>query len=188
MRTTGLIAALAASTCIVAIAAPAQAQQTAFNIPAGSLKSALDAYGRQSGRPIIYKADEIRGIRSSGYRGSAAPEQALDAILSNTGFTARAGAGGSVAIVRGGSGGGSQEESSDIVVVGSRLGGSKGTAAPVRVLDRKQIDQSGATSVAQLLNTLPEVSVNNDGTVAGSFIGGTTTVQLRGLLLPMSSW
>lgn len=52
-----LAAALATATCAVAIATPAAAQTREFNVPAGPLKAALDAFARQSGRQIIYRAD-----------------------------------------------------------------------------------------------------------------------------------
>ena len=64
MRSTSLAAALAASACMFAIAAPAQAQQRNFDIPSGNLKAALDAFGRQSGRPIIYRAEDVNGLQS----------------------------------------------------------------------------------------------------------------------------
>jgi outer membrane receptor protein involved in Fe transport len=89
--------ALAAGTCI---ATAAQAQPIAFDIPAGTLKNALDSYVRQSHRPVVYKVDDVRGTRSPGFRGSASPERALEAILTQTGFVAQAGGSGSVAIVR----------------------------------------------------------------------------------------
>lgn len=99
-----IAAALATGSCIAALAVPAaaqtQPQSRSYDIPAGSLKAALDAYGRQSGRPIIYRADEVRGAKSAGYRGSAQADQALEAVLSGTGFSARAGEAGSVAVVR----------------------------------------------------------------------------------------
>lgn len=99
-----IAAALIGGVCIVALATPAQAQERQFNIPSGSLKAALDAYGRQSGRPIIYKADDVRGVRSRGYRGNATPQDALTAILANTGFGARTDNSGAVAVVRLGNG------------------------------------------------------------------------------------
>lgn len=81
-------------------------------------------------------------------------------------------------------------EVEEIVVVGSRLGSSPTeSAVRVEVLDREQIDRSGATTVAQALSLLPEVSVNNYGADPGQFtsaVGGptnSTSVQLRGLPL-----
>ncbi|MDT9598752.1 TonB-dependent receptor domain-containing protein [Sphingosinicella rhizophila] len=107
-----IAAALSVGTCIAALAVPAHAQTTNYDIPQGSLKAALDAYGRQSGRPVIYRADDVRGVNTRGYRGTASPDQALEGLLAGTGFTARAGDAGSVAIVRAEVGGPSAEDSS----------------------------------------------------------------------------
>lgn len=106
MRINGM-GALAAGVCIMALAVPAQAQvqEQAYNIPAGTLRSALDAFGRQSGKPIIYKVDEVQENRSRGFRGTATPQAALDAILAGTPFTARIVGSGAVAIVKVGNGG-----------------------------------------------------------------------------------
>jgi len=89
MHIKSLTSALGAGACIVACSAPVQAQARAFNIPAGSLKAALDTYGTQSGRPIIYKADQVKGVHSQGFRGAATTKAALDAVLLHTGFSAR---------------------------------------------------------------------------------------------------
>ena len=96
-----LIAALATGASIVALATPAYAQPVSFDIPAGSLARALDAFARQSGRQILYRADDVKSARSPGVRGAMAPELALDAILTGTGFAIHGDRSGAVAIVRG---------------------------------------------------------------------------------------
>lgn len=100
MRPNGIAAVLSAGVCIAMLATPAHAEQRRFNIPPGSLKAALDAYGRQSGRAIIYKADEVQEVRSAGFRGTSPPQDALNAILDRTGFTARFDDSGAIAIMR----------------------------------------------------------------------------------------
>ncbi|WP_342249972.1 TonB-dependent receptor [Sphingomonas sp. OTU376] len=104
MRSTSLAAALAASTCMFAIAAPAQAQQRNFDIRPGTLKAALDAFARQSGRPVIYRVEDVAGLNSAGFRGAASSEDALAALLRGTGFGSRNGEAGAIAIVRVGNG------------------------------------------------------------------------------------
>src|SRR3546814_15744788 len=84
-----LAAALATTTCMVALAAPAAAQTHEYNIPAGSLKAALDASVRQSGRQVVYRADEVRSARSPGVRGSLSTAVPLAALLAGSGFTPR---------------------------------------------------------------------------------------------------
>jgi len=69
----------------------------------------------------------------------------------------------------------------EVVVVGSRLAGPIGESAqPVRLITRNEIDRSGATSVPQVLNMLPEVAFNSTGSTTQG-VPGSTTVQLRGL-------
>ncbi len=68
----------------------------------------------------------------------------------------------------------------DIVVVGSRLTYQVQQAAPVRIVSRGEIDRSGAASVSQMLNALPEVSVQSTTSPLQSS-RGYSTVQLRGL-------
>jgi iron complex outermembrane receptor protein len=73
----------------------------------------------------------------------------------------------------------------EVVVTGSRIPERNGNGAQdVKVYTREQIDQSGQTSVAEFLSTLPEVSVasSESGFSTGPF-GGGTTVQLHGLPL-----
>ena len=101
-----LAAALVTSTCIVAVATPAAAQTREYNIRAGSLKTALDAYVRQSGRQVVYRADEVRSARSPGVQGALSSDAALTALLAGSGFTTRLD-GKLVAIVKVGNGQGS---------------------------------------------------------------------------------
>src|SRR3546814_15455816 len=85
MKKRDLVAALGSSVCIVAMAVPAQAQSQAFNIPRGKLKNAIDAYVRQTGRPVIYKADEIANAHSRGVRGTISHDRALANLLQRSG-------------------------------------------------------------------------------------------------------
>src|SRR5882757_10185279 len=92
-------AILAAAVCVVAIAAQAQNQR--FQIASGDLGQALDAYIHQSGRQLIYRVDDVRGVHSPGVQGEiTAADGALAALLSGTGFSSRSESSGAVAIVR----------------------------------------------------------------------------------------
>lgn len=98
-----LISCSAPAICAVALVGSTQAvaapQSRAFSIPAGNLKSALDAYVHETGRQIIYRADLVAGAHSPGVRGLLTPDAALAAMLRGTGFVARAGSSGAIAIV-----------------------------------------------------------------------------------------
>ena len=101
MKNRNLVAALASSVCIVAMAVPAQAQPYNFQIPAGGLRGAIDAYARQTGRQVIYRADQIGNARSNGVRGSMNADTALARLLQGTAFSYRVDASGAIAIVPG---------------------------------------------------------------------------------------
>jgi iron complex outermembrane receptor protein len=67
---------------------------------------------------------------------------------------------------------------SDIAVVGSRLNvAPQQTAQDIRIYDLQRIDDSGQATVANFLNTLPEVSINSAENTNIS-----TTVRLRGAI------
>jgi iron complex outermembrane recepter protein len=70
----------------------------------------------------------------------------------------------------------------EIVVTGSRipLAADQQTAQPVQIYTREDISRSGQTTIADFLNTLPDVSMNNVEGDFQSFLG-RTTVQLHGL-------
>lgn len=198
-----LAAALTTSTCIVALATPAAAQTREYNIPAGSLKSALDAYVRQSGRQVVYRADQVRSARSPGTRGQQSAEAALAAILSGSGFTTRVD-GNLVAIVREGNGPAVAEtsassrdgaadgipaagESAEIVVTGSRIRGAKPTS-PVVSASREKITELGFTDLGSYVRSIPQNynGGQNPGVVSGSQNGSenatsSSTLNLRGL-------
>lgn len=58
----------------------------AFDIPAQSLASALEAYGAATGIELFYDAALAAGKRSPGVRGSLSPARALEIILRDTGY------------------------------------------------------------------------------------------------------
>ena len=170
------------------IATGAFAQTRDFNIPAGELKAVLDAFVQQSGAQLVYRADEVVGVQSKGVTGSVSREEALARILEGTGFAGHRDSSGAFAVVR------EREQSrtekpgatssaikgEKIEITGSRLSRNQ-TDGPqeVKVYKREYIEQSGQATVADFLNSLPEVSVlSSESAVA--FTGAISTVRLRG--------
>ena len=186
-----LAAALAATTCIVAIATPAVAQTRQFNISAGSLRSALDAYASQSGRQVIYRDDEVRSARSLGARGSMSPEAALDAVLAGSGFRSKADSSGAIAIVKSGNGGAvepaaSSDESltgvgtgegadADIIVTAQKRA-ERLVEVPqsVSVLSAEALGKTNATQLRDFANAVPGLTFSSLGT-------GANQISLRGI-------
>jgi iron complex outermembrane receptor protein len=77
---------LSVAICALAACMSVHAQVHDMTIPGGELKSALDNYASQSGVQIIYKADDVKGLTTKGVQHAASEEQALAAILDNTGL------------------------------------------------------------------------------------------------------
>lgn len=200
-----LASALATSACMVALVTPAQAQtqtQTqTYNIPAGDLKDALDAYARQSGRQIIYKADEARGTASKGARGNLSPQVALDALLVGTGFSAKQDVSGAVAVYRLDAEGkgvrpngsvdatrAEETEVDEIVVTGTRIRGAE-AASPTIAITAAQVRQEGRTNLGEVIRDVPQNyrGGQNPGVLIGASglanqnITGGSSLNLRGL-------
>ena len=71
-----------------------------FNIPSGDLKSALDAYARQTGENLIVAGAEVNGVQTKGAQGDFSTDGALSRILSGTGFSMHRRASGAIGIMR----------------------------------------------------------------------------------------
>jgi len=81
--------AWALSAAAVAISSPAQAQAASFNIPAQPLANALEAFGKQSGKEILFDWTQVAGKTSSPLSGSMPPGEALTRLIAGTGMVVR---------------------------------------------------------------------------------------------------
>jgi iron complex outermembrane receptor protein len=193
---------LAGGVCALALATAAHAQVRTFNVPAGDLRAALDAFGAQSGVQLVYRSDDLRGLRTGGVRGSIDQADALKVLLGDSGFVAQRQGTGALAIVRVGAArpqnGGAAAASepltlpaqvSEVTVTGGNIRGADPGASPLELLSREDLDRSGHPTLAEALNTMPQVfgGQNTPGTVAtnADTQGFNTTygtgINLRGL-------
>ncbi len=177
--------AIAALACT---AAPAFAES--FNVSAGDLKSALDAYAHQAGVTLAYSEDAIKGVRSRGVTGDLSPEAALSKILTGTGFTPRL-HDGAVGIVR------SQMKSSGaeeinplqlaqaaparaavetVTVTSSKLGGADVQSIPIAItaLSQEQLTSSQTAGGPDLVKQVPNLTFTKT-----NFTG--YSIQIRGI-------
>ncbi|MFL6586679.1 MAG: TonB-dependent receptor domain-containing protein [Luteimonas sp.] len=97
-RSRPLRAVLLALACATALSAQAQTAPVTA-VPAGDLATALDAFARQSGVQLVYRADQLRGARTRGIDAGLSPQQALDRLLQGSGFVAQRDADGAVLVV-----------------------------------------------------------------------------------------
>ncbi len=169
MRGNGVtVVLLAGAATMITCSAPASAQDAGefeFSLPAQDLSDSLRALSVQSGESIVAAGDLVRGRRAAPLSGLLTVEEALARLLVGSGLEARR-VGESFVIVRAGGGerpapaelaGDPQEGDGTIVVTGTHLRGAP-ASSPIIVIDRDEIDRSGATSVEQLMRKLPQNS------------------------------
>ncbi|MDE0878596.1 MAG: TonB-dependent receptor [Sphingomonas bacterium] len=96
----GASIAAIAGTPIAAQPKPPTASVHTYTIPAGSMRAALDAWARQSNQQIVYRVEDIDGLRTAGASGRFATFDALSAILGRSGLTMHRDASGAVAVTR----------------------------------------------------------------------------------------
>jgi iron complex outermembrane receptor protein len=91
-------AALIGGASTIALAVPALADQ--FDIPGGTLETALNLYTAQTGVSLVVSNDAIRGVRTRGVRGNLRADVALARILTDTGFVMHRHPDGAITVVR----------------------------------------------------------------------------------------
>lgn len=86
------VALASASTLVMALPVQAQTQVTrrSYSIPAQDLASALEEFGRQSGKSVMFDRTRVAGARSKPVSGAGSPEAVLKRMLKGTGFSVRA--------------------------------------------------------------------------------------------------
>lgn len=183
--------------CSAALAA--QAQTVPADVPAGELSTALDTLARQTGSQFVYRADQLKGVRTRGSHGAATSRQALDQLLQGTGWRAKHDPSGAVVIVRADASAPAPKpvqtpaaaaepaptELQTLQVTGSRIPRAQVEGpAPITVLNAEQIRASGFTSVPDVLRSLSQNGGNVQGqqnTTGAQSTPGAQAVDLRGL-------
>src|SRR5882672_8458871 len=64
--------------------AVADAPKQAINIPGGDLGPALELLAKQSGADIVYRPEQVKGLKTSGAKGNLTTREAIDILLSGT--------------------------------------------------------------------------------------------------------
>jgi len=188
MRLSRYSAFLLASTAIVAVLPKAQAGE--FNVPGGTMKSALDLYAKQAGIQLIYTDEAVRGQRSAGVKGELPADEALTRLLGGSGLTVHRHAAGVVAIVR--------DESADagaiipsiqlaqaappraavetVTVTSSKLGGADVQSIPIAItaLSQEQLTSRQIAGGPDLIKEVPNLTFTKT-----NFTG--YSIQIRGI-------
>jgi len=176
------------STALAAISAvPAPART--FDIPSGSLESALDAYAAQTGTPLIVSNDAIKGVRSHGVKGDLSPDDALIHLLSGTGFTVQRDASGGIGIVPSGQSSRNDQPLSlqlaqaaprqaveTVTVTSSKLGGADVQSIPIAItaLSQEQLTATQTAGGPDLVKQVPNLTFSKTNFTSYN-------IQIRGI-------
>lgn len=154
--------AIAAATMICASPAAAQSgQQVEYALPAQPLARSLRAVSVRSSTNIIAPSELVGSRRAPPLRGRYSPRQAVELLLQGSGLRVTTVGDALVISAQTAQNGGQTEvaaepvESQDIVVTGTNLRGTQPTS-PLVTITRREIDQTGATSVDQLMRIVPQ--------------------------------
>lgn len=192
--------------CLLAMAAYAQAGPARqIDIPASDLVTALDKLAKQSGAQFIYRADQLRGVRTRGVRGNLPSDAALDRLLQGTGYTTHRDASGAVVIVKAvtrtqaaprqaappADDADMEPEPPEateleaVQVTGSRIPRAQIEGpAPITIITAEEIEANGFTSVPDVLRSVTQnggATQSQQSFSGSSFTPGAEQVDLRGL-------
>src|SRR5215467_8775742 len=90
LRRLTIKSSLLALACLVSLSAHAMAdERKAINVPAGDLIVALKTFALQSGVELVYRSDELEGMRTKGVSGTLAPGEAVHKLIEGTSLTVK---------------------------------------------------------------------------------------------------
>jgi Fe(3+) dicitrate transport protein len=179
-------------------AAVAQPAARGYAIPAGPLAQALSAFAKEAAITVSFRPEDTAGMDSRGLQGSFTVAEGLEQLLSGTGLEAVAQPGEGY-VVRGSSDAAASNVSTPVESAGSSspattleaiqisgswlgtgLENSVQTFGGARTLvQHKEIVDSGASNVSDVLRRVPGVQINGNTSAGGSSVG--LHVGVRGL-------
>ncbi len=160
--------AFVTSLALTALSASAtEAAKKAYSIPASAATDALAAFTEQSGEPIVYPADVVRGVRTNAVHGDLTARAALEQLIAGTDL---------VVVQDPGTGALGLRRSSDkpavtiaakdlepavklqeYRVLGSRIRQTETEGpSPVSTYDADYIKSTGSFTLADFLNQIPQ--------------------------------
>ncbi|BEV13168.1 TonB-dependent receptor (plasmid) [Asticcacaulis sp. DW145] len=182
-----------ASVAIIAFAtaAPtfvyAQTKTYEFNIQAQDLPSALLSFGRVTHEQMMYDGAAVQSFKSNGVKGVMSSEEALTRILAGTSFNARRNSSGVWEIKAGAPEVAAAASSAgEVVVTGTHIRNAQ-SASPITTIGRKEIEDSGYTSIGDVMSKLPQSfgGGQNPGMIGTTAKNGNysnaASINLRGL-------
>ena len=163
----------------LALCAAAQAQTRNIDIGAGDLKSALDAWGTQSGTQVLYSVADIEGVRTQGVHGALSADQALQQLLANSGLQVRHDGPSAVVIFRRAPSSAAAEPADaalTAIVVTAQKRSQTAQSVPISMTTL-----SARTLEANRVQNLQDVSRLTPGLLVSSFSQANPTIAIRGI-------
>ncbi|WP_287460071.1 TonB-dependent receptor [Sphingomonas sp.] len=162
----------------LAIAIPAVAQaQKRYAIPAQDLAGALEQFGRQSDKEILFDRGQIAARRSSAVSGVFSAEAALHALLSGTGFIARAANRDTFVIERDTRAGVDDEKPPEDVIVTAQKRDERliDVPVPVAAVSAATLVNANLSRVQDYYQRIPGLNLTTSGN------GNETSISIRGI-------
>jgi iron complex outermembrane receptor protein len=194
IRTSILLCSVSAAACMVA--APSQAQNRMFDIPAQAAITAIPEFARQAQLQVVAPARDLNGVRTPTVRGAMETRQALRRLIKGTPLriatddghviTLRAAANRADAETINTSAPEAHAAGEDIVVTGTRIVRDGYQApTPTTVLGQEEIQRRASTNIADQLGLLPAFAAstnprNSASNISGGIMG-INALNLRGL-------
>jgi iron complex outermembrane recepter protein len=197
LRGTSAVSVLIA--CLTVTPTLAQSERSNFDIPQTNLAAALIAYSKQAGINVALDNEQLGQRAAPAVRGNLTHEEALRQLLAGTGLRYEFVTPATVRLISPAPHATSERPSSvpvqlaprrkvdpsepppeEVVVVGSRLQPNARSALPTTVIDNAAIQASGAQTINNVLNDLPQASFRSTTSAAQSG-RGSSTINLRGL-------
>jgi len=170
--------------CTLAIGASAYAQNREFNVAAGDLKSALDAYIAQAGVQLLYRVDDIKDLSTKGLKGNLSPEDALARLLEGTRLKVRRDESGAMVLYTAPPD--EPKPHADVPTLDSVIVTASRRHEPVRevplkvdVLDTDALERDGDRELGDYVADQPGVTLSHGGAFSGALsIRGLATNSL----------
>ena len=89
LRTLMTRSAIIAFACSISLAAHAMADDAkrTINVPSGDLAAALDTLAKQSGTDLVYRPEQVQGLKTRGVHGELSTAEAVARLLEGTPLT-----------------------------------------------------------------------------------------------------
>ncbi|MBL8266807.1 TonB-dependent siderophore receptor [Steroidobacter sp.] len=181
-------------------------RRVSLDIPAGDLTHALKTLADQTGADLVYRPEQVEGLKTRGVKGEYAPKDAIEKLLEGTALQLSTNAAGALLIAEPKRSGAAQRagdaattsgvqaesqsthadgEVSEIVVTAHRSRAATKTDAPlietpqsVSIITSKQIEAQGASSMEAVLQYSASIHSADAGTRNSGTVG--TTFVMRG--------